>query len=116
MPTTDFAAAISDPIRLGLCPTRLERVTQWLNQQVDGGRLAGAGALIGRRGEVGYFETAGHADLESKTPFARNTLARIFSMTKPVTTVAAMMLYEQGAFQLDDPIAKYLPAFSDIDS
>jgi len=114
MTTNDFTLAVADPTTLGLCPTRLERVTTWLNQQVDSGRLAGAGALIGRRGEVGYFETAGHADRDSKTPFARNTLVRIFSMTKPVTTVAAMMLYEQGAFQLDDPVAKYIPAFANV--
>ena len=110
---TSFETAVADPTTLGMCPTRLTRVTSWLNEQVDGGRLAGAGALIGRRGEVGYFETAGHADREGKTPFARNTIARIFSMTKPVTTVASMMLYEQGAFQLDDPITKYIPAFLD---
>jgi len=113
MPIDDISGAVADPTTLGLCPTRLERVTQWLHQQVDGGRLAGAGVLIGRRGEVGYFETAGHADRESKTPFSRDSLVRIFSMTKPVTTVAAMMLYEQGAFQLDDPIAKYIPAFAE---
>jgi len=75
MPIDDFSGAVADPTTLGLCPTRLERVTQWLHQQVDGGRLAGAGVLIGRRGEVGYFETAGHADRESKTPFSRDTLS-----------------------------------------
>lgn len=101
-----------DGSALGLDPNRLNGVTQWLNAQVDDGRLAGAGVLIGRRGQVGYFETAGLADKEAKTPFGRDTLVRIFSMSKPVTTVAAMMLYERGAFQLDDSLATYLPEFA----
>ncbi len=113
MTLSHFSLDVCEPGTVGLSSQRLERVTQWLNEQVDGGRLAGAGVLVGRRGKVGYFETAGHADRESKTPFSRNTLVRIFSMTKPITTVAAMMLYEQGAFQLDDPIARFLPAFAD---
>lgn len=107
-----FSLDVVDPASIGLSADRLERVTAWLHAQVDDGRVAGGGVLIGRRGQVGYFGTAGHADKESKTPFAHNTLARIFSMTKPVTTVAAMMLYEEGAFQLDDPVALYLPAFA----
>ena len=111
--TSSFSEQLADPEQLGMCPTRLGRVTDWLNQQIDNERLAGASVLIGRRGQLGYFATAGHADQESKTPFSRDTLVRIFSMTKPVTTVAAMMLYEQGAFQLDDPVAKYLPVFAD---
>ncbi len=102
-----------DGAAVGLAPDRLARVTQWLNEQVDGGRLAGAGVLIGRRGKVGYFETAGFADVGAKTPFNRDTLVRMFSMSKPVTTVAAMMLYERGAFQLDDALATYLPEFAD---
>ena len=99
------------PDRVGICPQRLQRVTDWLDDQVTGERLSGAGVLIGRRGKIPYFETTGFADKESRTRFARDTLVRIFSMTKPVTTVAAMMLYERGAFQLDDALADYIPAF-----
>ena len=98
---------------LGMSPDRLARVTEWLHAQVESQRIAGGGVLIGRRGKVGYFETAGYADKEAQTPFTRDTLVRIFSMSKPVTTVAAMMLYERGAFQLDDPLATYLPEFTD---
>lgn len=101
------------PSKLGLSETRLARVSHWLEEQITSQRLAGASVLIGRRGEVGYVGTAGMADVERATPFAEDTIVRIFSMTKPITSVAAMMLYEQGCFQLDDPVAKYLPEFAE---
>ncbi len=98
---------------LGLCPQRLQRVTQWLEEQVTSQRVAGASVLIGRHGQEAYFAAAGQADIALGTRFDRNTLVRIYSMTKSITTVAAMMLYEQGQFQLDDPVALYLPEFAD---
>jgi len=103
--------ATEQPDTLGLSAARLQRIDGWLHQQVAGGRLAGASVLIGRHGKVGHFGTAGQADLELKSAFKRDSIVRIYSMTKPVTTVAAMMLFEQGHFQLDDPIARYLPEF-----
>jgi len=102
------------PESVGLCSERLGRVTTWLEAQITSERLAGAAVLIGRRGRVAYFETAGNADRETGRPFERDTIVRIYSMTKPITTVAAMMLYEHGAFQLDDPIHRYLPEFRDM--
>lgn len=101
------------PESVGLSSERLERVSSWLAEQITSERLAGASVLIGRRGEVAYFEARGLADQASGRSFDHDTIVRIYSMTKPVTTVAAMMLYEAGAFQLDDPVAKYLPAFAD---
>ena len=105
---------IVDPGAVGLSSTRLERVGGWLHRQVAVERLAGASVLIGRRGQIAYFDAAGQADQENAVAFDADTVVRIYSMTKPITTVAAMMLYERGAFQLDDPIAKFLPAFSDV--
>jgi CubicO group peptidase (beta-lactamase class C family) len=102
-----------DANALGLSRTRLERVGAWLRQQADSQRLAGASVLIARHGDVGYFEAAGMADLAQGVAFSRDTLVRIYSMTKPITTVAAMMLYEQGYFQLDDPVSMFLPEFAD---
>jgi len=102
------------PESVGLSASRLNHVSTWLDDQISSNRLAGAGVLIGRKGKVAYFETTGQADVETALPFRRETIARIYSMTKPITTVAAMMRYEQGCFQLDDPIAKYLPEFSDM--
>lgn len=101
------------PESVGLSSARLNRVTEWLEEQVETERVAGASVLIGRRGSIAYFETAGQADIEAAKPFGKDTLVRIYSMTKPVTTVAAMMLYEEGHFQLDDPVARYLPEFAD---
>lgn len=107
----------SSPESLGLDPARLQRLETWLDQQVESQRLAGASVLVARKGSIGLFRATGSArvagDQSVAQPFARDTLVRLYSMTKPVTTVAAMMLYEQGHFQLDDPVAKYLPAFSD---
>ena len=101
------------PEELGLSSSRLDRVTDWLNQQVESERLAGASTMICRNGRIGYLESAGQSDLENGKPFDASTIVRIFSMTKPITSVAAMMLYEEGRYQLDDPVAKYLPEFTD---
>lgn len=102
-----------EPGQAGLSSERLRRVTDWLQSQVDRERLAGASVLIGRRGSAAFFSSAGLADREEPRPFRDDTIVRVYSMTKPVTTVAAMMLYEAGCFQLDDPVARYLPEFAD---
>ncbi len=98
---------------VGLCPDRLQRVSDWLQAQVDSERLAGCSVLIGRRGRVAFSAAVGKADIENDRPFGLDTIVRIYSMTKALTTVAAMTLYEQGAFQLDDPVSLYLPEFAD---
>lgn len=102
-----------DPASVGVSAERLTRLSAWLDAQVTDGRLAGCSVMLGRRGGVAYCATAGDRDKELGKPFERDSIVRIYSMTKPVTTVAAMMLYEQGCFQLDDPVAKYLPEFAD---
>lgn len=98
----------------GFSAQRLERVSLWLDEQVSGNRLAGASVLIGRHGRIVHSHATGVAGTDGTTvrPFERQSIVRLYSMTKPVTTVAAMMLYEQGHFQLDEPIARYLPAFT----
>ena len=102
-----------DPAVVGLSKDRLTQITRWLDAQVADGKLAGASTLIARRGKVAYLQSAGFADKESGKVMDADTIVRIYSMSKSVTTVAAMMLYEQGCFQLDDPVAKYLPEFAD---
>src|SRR5687768_3131725 len=81
---------------------------------LDSGKVVGISALIFEKGQEVYFKAAGFADREANTPMDRNTIVRIFSMTKPITGAALMKLHEQGAFQLDDPISKYAPEFSDM--
>ncbi len=102
----------ADPKDLGLCPERLERVDGWMRRLVDDGRLAGLSVSVMRRGQLAFARAHGLADLKRGTPFRLDTVARIYSMTKPLTSVAVMQLYEEGRFQLDDPVARFLPEFS----
>jgi len=104
---------IANPESVGVSSERLTRLTEWLHEQVSSERLAGCSVLLARRGKVAYFQTSGLAEAETGKIFAEDSIVRIFSMTKPITTVAAMMLYEEGHFQLDDPVSKFIPSFSD---
>jgi CubicO group peptidase (beta-lactamase class C family) len=90
------------------------RLDSALTDMVESGMVAGVSALIYEKGEEVYFNAEGFADRESQIPMDRNTIAIIYSMTKPVTGVALMTLYEKGAFQLDDPLEKYAPEFADM--
>ncbi|MHC2002668.1 serine hydrolase domain-containing protein [Methylobacterium sp. CM6241] len=105
---------VTDPKALGLCPERLERVDGWMRRLVEEGKLAGLSVMLSRRGETAFFRAHGLADIARGTPFAADTITRIYSMTKPLTSVAVMMLYEEGRFQLDDPITRFLPEFTDM--
>jgi len=98
----------------GLCEQRLHRVQQHLKQYVDDGRLPGYLCLVSRRGEEALCFAHGLMDVARGRPVTRDTIFRIYSMTKPITSVALMMLYEQGRFQLDDPVAKYIPQWRDL--
>ena len=101
-----------EPEDVGLSSQRLARLTDTFQTHVDEGRIAGAVLLIGRGGQVAYFETLGHMDLETQRPMPKDGIFRIASMTKAVTAVAVLQLLEQGRFQLDDPIEKHLPVFN----
>jgi CubicO group peptidase (beta-lactamase class C family) len=90
------------------------RIDAALKQMVTDGRAAGTSALIWKDGREVYFGTSGDADREAKRPMRRDTIVQIFSMTKPITGIALMQLWEQGKFGLDDPIAKYLPEFANM--
>jgi CubicO group peptidase (beta-lactamase class C family) len=99
------------PEQVGLSAARLDRVTKWMHKWVDSGRLAGMTAAVMRKGQLAFAETVGKADLERNKPMRPDTIFRIYSMTKPLTSTAIMTLYEEGRFQLDDPISKFIPAF-----
>src|SRR5829696_1391737 len=99
------------PEQVGLSAQRLDRVRKWMNGWVDSGRLAGMVTAVMRRGELAFAETYGKADIERNKPMRPDTIFRIYSMTKPLTSTAIMMLYEEGRFQLDDPISKFIPGF-----
>ena len=102
------------PETVGLSRARLDKLTAWMDDQVASHRLAGLRTMIHRRGECAYFYCTGHIDLEAGRPVTEDTIYRIYSMTKPITAAAAMICYEDGHFQLDDPIAKFLPEFSEM--
>ncbi|MDE2517563.1 MAG: beta-lactamase family protein [Rhodospirillales bacterium] len=99
------------PESVDVDPTRLARIDAWREQQVASGRLAGLATLMLRRGRVIHAGCAGLADRARNRPWNAETICRIYSMTKPLTSLAVLMLYEEGRFQLDDPIARFLPAF-----
>ena len=90
------------------------RIDSALRAYVASGRVAGASAVVWEKGREAYFGAFGMADREANRPMTRDVIAQIFSMTKPVTGVALMQLYEQGKFRLDDPLAKYLPEFANV--
>jgi CubicO group peptidase (beta-lactamase class C family) len=102
------------PETLGLDSGRLGRINRAMQRYVDQGRLPGAITIVARRGEIAHAECVGWMDLEAKKPLRLDALYPIFSMTKPATSVALMMLYEEGLFQLFDPVSKFIPEFKDL--
>jgi CubicO group peptidase (beta-lactamase class C family) len=105
---------LAKPAEVGLSGERLDRITQWLKDDVAKGTIPGAVLMIARHGKVAYFESMGMLDPETKAPMRKDAIFRIYSMSKPITSVAVMMLFEQGKLSLDEPIAKYIPAFKDM--
>uniref|UniRef100_UPI003F288437 serine hydrolase domain-containing protein n=1 Tax=Rhizobium sp. F40D2 TaxID=3453141 RepID=UPI003F288437 len=92
---SQFGSDPPDPGHLGFDKPRLARLKRWMQRYADTGRWPGGAVLIARHGELAFFDCAGHADVEAKRPWQRDLIARIYSMTKPVTAVALMMLYEE---------------------
>src|SRR4029077_19510043 len=99
------------PEVVGLSSDRLERIATAVQHDIDDKRVAGAVTLVVRHGKVAWFKAQGMSDREAEKAMPTNAMFRICSMTKPITSVAVMMLYEEGKFLLDDPVSKYLPEF-----
>ena len=97
----------------GLSSAGLERATAALQAHIDAGDVAGVVAAVARDGKLVYFEALGQRDLQTRDPMPQDALFRLYSMTRSITSTAAMILWEEGKFQLDDPIATYLPQFAD---
>ncbi len=104
----------AEPETVGLSSQRLGRISAKTKEYVDGGKLAGTITAVARRGKLVHFETRGRMDAEAGEAMRPDTLFRIYSMTKPVTGVAVMILYEEGRFLLDDPAARYLPELAEL--
>lgn len=103
----------AEPDQVGLSAERLQRIAPVMESYIDEGALAGSLVLIARHGKVAHLESFGAMDREQGKSMREDTMFRIASMTKAVTSVAAMMLYEEGSFLLEDPISKYIPAFKE---
>ena len=101
------------PSSVGMSSAGLEKATARLQQHVDDGDIAGVTAAVARDGKLVYFESLGLMDIEKKKPMQTDALFRTYSMTRQITTVAALMLYQEGKFKMDDPIQMYLPEFED---
>ena len=105
---------VQDPFAVGVDADRIARIDDHLARYVDDGRLAGWQVLVTRRGQTVHSSVYGQRDLEAGLPVEPDTLWRIYSMTKPITAVTAMSLYEQGRFSLNDELSDYLPEFADM--
>lgn len=102
------------PTSAGMSKERLQRMDDYFHRLVDEGRIAGVVTWIARRGEVVHEDAYGMADIAAQRPMANDTFFYVYSMTKPVTSVALLMLYEEGRFQLSDPVARYLPELANL--
>ena len=101
------------PESVGLSSAGLERATEALQAHIDAGDVAGVVAAVARDGKLVYFEALGRRDLQTRDPMPEDALFRLYSMTRSITSTAVMILWEEGTFQLDDPIATYLPQFAE---
>jgi len=104
----------TNPEKVGLSKNRLQRISAWIQGDVDKGIVPGAVVMVLRKGKIAYFEPFGYRDREKKIPMTRDSIFRIASMTKPFTSLAIMMLAEEGKIQLPVPVSQYLPEFKDL--
>ncbi len=100
------------PELIGLSPSRLQKMSDAFKREIDKGTMPGATVMVARRGQIGWFEALGRQSPAASAPMTRDTLFRIYSMTKPVVSVGIMMLLEEGHFLLNDPVAKFIPEFA----
>jgi len=108
----DAGLPLATPEEVGMSSERLARIGQVMQRYIDYRQVPGTVTLVARKGKVVHFEARGFMDVESGKPMREDALFRIASMTKPITSVALMMLWEQGYFQLRDPVSKFIPAFA----
>lgn len=109
----DYVPA-TKPERVGMSSERLALMTSSMQNVVDQGKFSGVVTLVARHGKVVHFDAVGKQDVEANKPMAKDSIFRIYSMTKPITGVAMMILFEQGKWQLNDPVSKFIPEFKDL--
>jgi CubicO group peptidase (beta-lactamase class C family) len=104
----------ASPESVGFSSVRLMRIDHWLAEEIQAGHKSGAVVLIARHGRLVWEKAYGYADVARRTPLRSDAIFRLFSMSKPITSVALLTLYEQGRFQLTDPLTRFIPAFKDM--
>ena len=110
--TRDLSMAAPEDV--GMSSERLSRLSDAMQKLVDEGRLAGIVTMVARHGKIIHFETFGYQEISSEIPMAKDSIFRIYSMSKPITGVALMILHEEGKFRLSDPVEKYIPEFKGL--
>ncbi|HZO98739.1 MAG TPA: serine hydrolase domain-containing protein [Terriglobia bacterium] len=108
------ASLLATPESVGLSSERLERIGSVIQRGIDDGRLAGGVSLVARHGKIAYLKAFGMADKDAKKPMRTDSIFRICSMSKPITSVAVMMLYEEGRFTLNEPVSDFIPEFKNM--
>src|SRR6476646_1803651 len=103
------------PANLGFSRERLARIGPVIKGEIERGQYPGAVILVARKGQIVYFESFGQLDPANGKPMTKDAIFRLYSMTKPYTSVAAMMLVEEGRLRLTDPVSKYIPAFAKLE-
>lgn len=112
--TPSSGLPMADPSSVGMSAERLQRINAFTQRYIDDEMVAGTVTLVARKGKVVHFSAQGMKDVERNLPMTTDTIFRMASMTKPIASVALMMLYEEGYFQLDDPISDWLPEFKNM--
>ncbi|MCY3965336.1 MAG: serine hydrolase [Acidobacteria bacterium] len=102
------------PADVGMDPAGLKKLNEAMHGMVDGGKLAGVVTMVSRKGKVVHFDAYGKRDIENGVPIEKDTIFRIYSMTKPIVGVAMMTYYDEGRFALDDPVSKLIPEFKGL--
>lgn len=110
----DYGIPRAVPEEVGMSAARLDRIAPVMQRWVDDGKIPCALTMIAREGRLVHFEKFGMQDVATSKPIEFDTIFRIYSMTKPITSVAVMMLYEEGHFQLNTPVSEFIPAFKDM--
>ena len=111
---TEYGLQMVEPEKVGVSSEGLDKIEPILQGFVDKGQLPGFLTVIARKGNIVHFEPIGMQDIENKKPVETDTIFRIYSMSKPITSVAVMILYDEGHIKLDDPVEKYIPEFKDL--
>jgi CubicO group peptidase (beta-lactamase class C family) len=111
LPLTAVSIQETKPESVGLSKDRLQRIHDTIQRHMDGRQIAGAVTLVARKGHIAHLEAQGWMDLDSKKPMAKDSIFRVFSMSKPITGVAILMLMEEGKVRLNDPVSKFIPEF-----